>query len=376
MGKYAEKFKEWITKSDEHKKIARLWFRHYRIKRSIEFMEQYDADALWKRLETAIRNRKRKHCFVYASSVVAASLLLILTFTYIKPDETIVQEGYTDAISGVYTFSEKGGKKAILTLHSGEEIDLVSRVDPFIANGNDTLLLIQPDKSLVYSRNENNKEDTGRYNMLSVPRGGEYKLVLSDGTNVWLNAESSLYYPVSFSQTREVKLMGEAYFEVTTHHSPFIIQVGVNHKVEVLGTKFNVSAYTGDVAYTTLAEGKVTVHNANTSVTLSPNQQAIATETGSIAIENVDATLYTSWAQGVFRFRKARLSEIAAQLSRWYDVDISFSDEQLKQKLFSGVILRHRELEFAVETIEKISNVTFITGNNTIYITNRKKKNK
>lgn len=373
MKKRIKELKQWMVESYERRKMAQLWFRHYRVKRSIEFIERYNADALWQELETILRKKKRNLQLIYTSSAVAASLLLVLTFAYLISGKTGEGEKQPVLASAIEAFPETGGRKAILKLHTGEQIDLTNPPKQAIINEEDTLLLINVDKSLVYKQNANKTEDTKRYNTLTVPRGGEYQLVLSDGTKVWLNAESSLHYPVSFSKAREVELTGEAYFEVSRSNKPFLIHTGTDHKVEVLGTKFNVSAYEGSLTYTTLAEGKVKVYHANSSVTLLPNQQATAGKAGGIAVETVDATFYTSWAQGIFQFRKTKLSEITAQLSRWYDVNISFDDECLKHKLFTGVIFRHRELKFAVEAIEQISNVKFITENDIIYITKQKR---
>ena len=159
-------------------------------------------------------------------------------------------------------------------------------------------------------------------------------------------------------------MTGEAYFEVAKDNKrPFIVSVSDN-KIEVLGTKFNVSAYPENKIYTTLAEGKVKIYNQEASVTLLPNQQAAMHETGDIEVENVDASLFTSWSQGMYEFRKTELGDIAAQLSRWYNVDIRFNNEKLKHKRFAGVIFRNNELSFAIKVIEKVSNVKFIRENN------------
>lgn len=368
MKKHIKEFNRWISQSHEHKRWAQLWFGHYRIKRSLEFIEQYDADALWKKIEIATQKRQRNYRLIYTSSAVAASLLLLVAFSYYisnRPDERKTESTST---SGIEIPVETNGKKAILKLHSGEEIDLTNHARSIITGEEDMLLSISPDKSLVYTQNHHKEGGARQYNTLTIPRGGEYRLVLSDGTKVWLNAESSLHYPVFLSQTREVSLTGEAYFEVAPHNIPFVIHTSADSKVEVLGTKFNISAYSGNPACTTLAEGKVKVYNANATVILSPNQQAIAKKSGDITVATVNAKLFTSWAQGVFQFRKTRLSEIAAQLSRWYDVEISFIDEQLKHKLFTGVIYRRRELGFATETIERISKVKFKTKSDTLYV--------
>lgn len=377
MKERVKEFKRWVAGADYREKMVKLWTQHYRIKRSLEFMKQYNPDAFRKELDIIIRKRKHINYLIYTSSAVAVSLVLVFAIAYLKPGNRNENQNLLSvSTSGTDVFQETGDKKAILKLHTGEEIDLGSQKETHIENEDGILLLITPDKSLIYKSNPNAEKTTGKYNTLTVPRGGEFHLALSDGTKVWLNAESSLHYPVSFAQTREVTLSGEAYFEVFKHEKPFIIHTGANHKVEVLGTKFNLSAYSGHYTYTTLVEGKVKVHNANSSVTLQPNMQAIAGSSGEIKVKEVDADMFTSWAQGVYRFKETSLSEIAAQLSRWYDVDISFSNEQLMEKNFTGIIFRHLELGFAIETIEKTSNVKFTIENKKINVTNRKEESR
>lgn len=373
MRKYVSDFKKWMAESHDHYKMVQLWFRHNRIKRSLEFIKQYDAEKQWKELESAIRKRRRNFRITYAASAVAASLALILTYTCLIQGSPENNKECIVATPVATDFSKTGGKKATLTLHTGEQIHLTDRNEQVTIHEEEVLLLIEPDKSLVYKQNAGKEQHAPKYNTLTVPRGGEYQLILSDGTKVWLNAESSLHYPIAFSHMREVTLTGEAYFEVAPNDAPFIVRTSADHKVEVLGTKFNISAYRSDRIYTTLAEGKLNVHHAGFSVTLLPNSQAIAGKSGKIAVKAVDPKLFTSWAQGVFQFRNTELSEIAAQLSRWYDVNISFSDEKLKHKLFTGVIFRNYDLSFAVGTIERISNVKFIVENDVIYITNQKR---
>ena len=229
---------------------------------------------------------------------------------------------------------------------------------------------MKADESIIYQKSEEKGTEEIKYNTLSVPRGGEFHLILSDGTKVWLNSESTLRYPIHFSTIREVSLTGEGYFEVAKDKAPFIVTIRDNKKVEVLGTKFNISAYTDNPIYTTLVEGKVKVSQEKSFFILSPNQQAMFLDNDSFNIMEVDAELYTSWTNGLYKFHSTRLSDIINQLSRWYDVDIQFKDKQLMDRRFTGAISRNNELGYAIYLIEKISNVKFITENDTIYIIN------
>lgn len=352
---------------NEHKKAAKTWFEHHRIRRCLDFIEQYDAAQAWKRLQKK-KSRRQIRRVTYTSVAVAASFLLIFTLAYTSLSHNFPHKE-TELSAVTDSFPEMGSKKATLTLDDGKEIDLGTK-EGNIESTEGTIAVSKPNEALVYQDTKKETPKTLKYNTLTVPRGGEYLLVLADGTKVWLNSESSLHYPVSFADKREVALTGEAYFEVAKDSKrPFIVSMAGN-KVEVLGTKFNVSAYPENRIYTTLAEGKVKIYNHERSVTLLPNQQAAMHGTGDIKVENVDARLFTSWSQGMYEFRKTELGDIAAQLSRWYNVDICFNDEKLKHKRFAGVIFRNNELSFAIEVIEKVSNVKFIRENNKIYITN------
>lgn len=202
-----------------------------------------------------------------------------------------------------------------------------------------------------------------------MPRGGEYSLVLSDGTRVWLNAETELTYPTVFGKgERKLMLKGEACFEVVTDTArPFIVESFYN-RVEVLGTRFNVSAYTGKSAVkTTLLRGKVKVSNRKGQLVLSPGEQAVCLEEEIEKCE-VDARAVAAWVDGTFEFENMSLGEITDQLGRWYDVDFVFADQQLKAITFTGAATRYRELDFVLRMLEELARVRFQLENKTIRV--------
>lgn len=369
MNQNIKEFHDWIRSSDKHRKASETWSKYYSIRRSLEFIRQYNASDAWNKL---LKRKKQRQInrVIYSSAAVAASLLIIFTLSY-----SLISHRFSDkkAVASVVqnAFPETGGRKATLILNDGERIDL-SVKDGTITNDRGAAIAInKANESLTYVTDRQKPKKEIRYNTLTVPRGGEYCLTLSDGTKVWLNAESSLRYPVSFRGNREVTLTGEAYFEVSEDREHHFIVHSADNSIEALGTKFNVSAYPDNDMQTTLAEGKVKVSNLGLSVILLPNQQATVGESGSINIKEVNARMFTSWAQGMYEFRKTDLQTIVAQLSRWYDVDMEFRDEGLKQKLFAGVIFRNNELSFAIEVIENVSNVKFTRENDKIYITKK-----
>lgn len=362
----ANKLHKWSDGNENKRKSIKLFFAHYSAKRSIEFMHQYSSQESWQKLQQKIAQRRMRRIAI-GSLAMAASVLLILGLTY-----TFSLYKYSnndiDLSATVTSFPETGSRKAVLTLANGETVDLSVKdgdISKEIANN--------ADKMLTYTATDTKvTNEPVKFNTLTVPRGGEYQLVLSDGTKIWMNAESSLRYPVQFKGKREVTLSGEAYFEVAkdaTH--PFIIHIGDN-AIEVLGTKFNVSAYPKNNIYTTLAEGSVKVANNKGSIILTPNQQAIMQSEGDIRVQNINASLYTSWTMGIFEFKKTELKDIVAQLSRWYNVNFQFSSNELKQKNFAGVIFRNEELNYAIEIIEDVSDVKFIRSGDVIRIENRK----
>lgn len=364
------KLKDWLKQSDEKRKSLDLYVRLYRIRRTLEFMEQYDSAKAWENMQ-AKRARRRTLHLVGISSGAVAVFLAIFAVSYFMMHHTPAENELQKSELLVDYFPEKGSRKAILQLENGEEIDLTAKEGKIQADEG-TVAISTSGKSLSYVKQEKeNRNAQIQYNTLKVPRGGEYQLVLEDGTKVWLNAESSLHYPTRFIKEREVVLMGEGYFEVSKDKKrPFIIKMGAN-RVEVLGTKFNVSAYPGSNVYTTLSEGKVKVCSSRSSVTLSPDNQAVISGAGDIKVSQVDAHLFTSWAKGIYEFRRMPLKDIVSQLSRWYDVDILFKDEKLGDKKFAGVIFREDDLNFAIEIIEKVSNVNFVRKGTTIYITEK-----
>lgn len=198
------------------------------------------------------------------------------------------------------------------------------------------------------------------FHTLEIPVAADYRLRLSDGTIVYLNSESKLKYPEVFSgEERKVYLEGEGYFEVAKDAKhPFRVMVN-DMEVEVLGTHFNVNAYPEQKGVTTtLAEGKVRVRDRGREVVLEPGQQAIATS-GQLEVREVDVKEYLSWKDGLFIFRRMPLAEIMVQVYRWYGIKSVFSDEELRELTFSGVINKNLSAEDLFRVIGKVVDVRF-----------------
>ena len=209
-----------------------------------------------------------------------------------------------------------------------------------------------------------------RKNELIVPRGGEYQIVLADGTRVWLNSATKLIFPQNFTgKERRVMLSGEAFFDVARDESkPFIVETS-RMDVKVLGTRFNVNAYTdNEVVSTTLVDGSVEVASGTQKpITLVPGEQAYG-EAGELEKREVNIRLYTSWIDGRFMFNNVELEEIVKQISRWYDVEIFFTNENVKRTRFTGGMVKFKPLDDLIRMIESTSPVRFSVKGKTIVI--------
>ena len=219
------------------------------------------------------------------------------------------------------------------------------------------------------------EEDTeatmdGEMHLLRIPRGGEYTLVLADGTVVFLNAETELRYPARFgAKERKVYLKGEAYFDVMPNaEMPFVVETG-EMDVRVYGTEFNVTAYEGEGTRTVLVEGKVGVRleEGGEEVQLRPGQMAEREGEG-IAVREVETYVYTAWKDGKFVFEEENIERIMDRLSRWYDIKVFYANEEVKKELFNGVITRFTEVGDILRVIEQTATVEFELKGNTVIV--------
>lgn len=212
-------------------------------------------------------------------------------------------------------------------------------------------------------------------NTISTPKGGQYRLVLADGTKVWLNAASSLRFPTSFSaDERIVNLNGEAYFEVMKGEKPFKV-ISENQVVEVLGTHFNINTYKEETTFkTTLVEGSVRITKltdnarelAHTSKVLRPGQQAILSALGDkIIVEAVDIEEFIAWKDGYFKFEKADIQTIMRQVARWYNVEVEYRGA-VSNDLFVGEINRSEDIEEVLRVLRLGKINAFIEGRKVI----------
>ncbi|MEI3802650.1 MULTISPECIES: FecR family protein [unclassified Chitinophaga] len=244
-----------------------------------------------------------------------------------------------------------GSSRAVLKLGDGEEILLDSTQGNIVRNGN---FKVNNDSGKLDYEGKAGKME---YHTLTTPRGGQYRLLLPDGTAVWLNAESSITYPTVFTDNyRKVKVMGEVYFEVAKNKDqPFMVDVNSKATVAVLGTSFNVNAYTDEQNIrTTLLEGSIMMIHDQQTAMLRPGQQAqINNELKMNIINNADVEMVVAWKNGLFRFDHAHLDEVLRQMSRWYDVGVVY-ENGVPDIIFSGEIKRDLNLSQALVVLEKM----------------------
>jgi ferric-dicitrate binding protein FerR (iron transport regulator) len=356
---------QWLNEAPENKVLFTELLLLYKKSRRIAFADSIDKDkdlsAIVSKLENPLvqitKENKSKvfslsnRWFKYAA---AAILVGIITTTYIFKNNFFTHTtDVSPAIVVTNTKIETGTDKATLTLEDGSVVVLKNGATLQTQNATSN------GKQIVYKTNQQNQTKIA-YNYLTIPRGGQFFIKLSDGTQVWLNSESQLKFPVAFvdGEVRQVELVyGEAYFDVSpsTLHKGSIFKVfNKSQEVEVVGTEFNIKAYKDETSvYTTLVKGKVDVSIADKKQRLIPNQQLnLNTKTNASIVNTVDVYDEISWKEGVFSFRRKSLEEIMKVLSRWYDLDVKFANPELKKSGFNGIVGKDQKIEDILETIK------------------------
>jgi transmembrane sensor len=264
-----------------------------------------------------------------------------------------------------------GTKRAILITGNGNEITLDSSSDKMIVQGKNFSIQTNKNGQLVNNSTGSGKEI--QINTVVTPPGGQYEVILPDGTAATLNAASSIKYPSAFqTDKREVKITGEVYFDVT-HDSrkPFVVSTEKNMEIEVLGTSFNVNAYSNEPSVkTTLLEGAVSVTSDKAKQLLKPRDQAQLTDDGKLhLLTNVDVGSVVAWKNGVFEFNGTDIKTVMREISRWYNVDIAY-EGNTPTDLFSAIINRQNSIDQVLTMLQNTLRVHFSIKNRTIYVSN------
>jgi len=353
---------EWVKKDPDAPKFV----EHIKVNVAVNrIMDSYDTQHAKTVLldhidqkQAHIRRKQRTSILKYA-----ALLILALGLGYVLTQQVFDENGKQSKPVIVDNQIQVGRERAILTLGDGSKVTLEKGTSYQSQNATSN------GEEIVYAQTVTETA----LNTITVPRGGQFFVQLSDGTKVWLNAESQLRYPVSFpaDHVRAVELVyGEAYLEVSpsTEHNGSRFQLSHSQQtIEVLGTQFNVKAYKDETKVrTTLVEGQVALEAQGQTSTLAPGFQAVwDREAGTLSTSQVDVYDQISWKEGVFSFNRMALGEIMKVLSRWYDMEVVFEDPKLTQQGFTGSLGREQEITEILDNIkhfDMIENYT-IKGN-------------
>ena len=291
----------------------------------------------------------------------AAAILILLTagiYYYQNSSEPVIVKTETPRFRNDVA---PGNNKAILTLDDGSKIDLDDAKTGILASESNIDIKKTGDGQLEYTAGAQNVK-TVKYNILSTPMGGEYQLVLPDGSKVWLNSGSTLRFPTAFiGSERIVELKGEAYFDIAKNPKmPFLVRTNNAMDIKVLGTQFNVMAYDDEKNInTTLVEGSVEVLKGSEKTNLKPGQEAILNRgSGNIKVAQADLEQAIAWKNGYFIFYNENIESIMRKVSRWYNVDIVYQGN-LNNKDFVGTISRNKNVSELLKMLELTGAIHF-----------------
>lgn len=342
----------WLSESQEHQKSYEQ-LKQTKIDEELQRYRRLDSREGWKKYK-ALRGGERRHRIMRWNSVAAAVIILLMGMWVLMRPGQLAEE----SIGGA-----PGSSKAVLILADGTQKELATPGKEEILHLG-TMMVKNNGTSICYETMQKSAAESSIvYNELKIPTGGEYQLVLADGTHVWLNSQTKLRYPVRFTgNKREVYLEGEAYFEVTKDKEhPFCVMTRKAVSVEVLGTSFNVRAYQDENQIeTVLEEGCVKMSAAGQVLVLQPgNRSSYDIHTRNMNLETVNTRLYTEWRTGQFTFVKKRVEDILRDVARWYNIDIFYQSEAAKDILFSGSFKKYESITPLLEAIEVAGGVVF-----------------
>lgn len=349
----------------DRRKNAAEALKVLRIKKEVFGKLQAEIPALTAKVRTGPR-------IIYWQRYAAAGILvfvLMIGYMWIREDKKVKSSNHLVAVDQSKTdIAAPVGNRTRLTLSNGTSIDLDSTKNGSLAMEGKIAVAKLSAGQLNYTElSEKPKEAV--YNTVSTQRGGTYQIVLPDGSKVWLNSQSSLRFPTAFAgKERTVVLSGEAYFEITKQPAaPFKIEVEDGSAVQVLGTQFNVNAYSNEPrSITTLIEGSVKLSKGSVSKVLNHGQQASILNSGMIEVKEGDATSAIAWKDGLFKFNSADIETVMRTLARWYDVDVKFSGEKSGNLLTAQVKRSHNASD--VLKVLEISGYHFKIDDRTIVV--------
>lgn len=355
----------WLASSEGHKDLfSRICNETMQLEEIRKILSR-DANSAWVVLKMKAERRRKQRLFriykVAASVVVLFGVSMVL---WLKSSNKPV-EGERVAVREEIV---PGRPMAKLTVASGITYQLDTLGDLMLSSS----AAENNGREVIFKDLHEVEDSLPKYGKIEIPRGGEYTMVLSDGTRVYLNSATELRFPESFAGCKErvVYLSGEAFFEVAKDADrPFIV-ICSTYDVRVLGTSFNISDYADDEdSRTTLASGKVEIdmHN-NKQIVLKPGEQAIVTGKG-VNVKEVDVEFYTTWMYENFRFKGGNIEDIMKKLARWYVVDVFYANQSVKDFHFTGFLPRYAKIEDVLELLSLTTkNIAFEVKGKSVWV--------
>lgn len=348
----SDEFKKWLNAKEEHKQLYLdfLTMREYLSMKNMT--HEPDIDKEWNTICQKLHIRKSRPINLIWRYAAVITIFIICTVT-----ATILLNQTSQKT--IMTLTPVADSEVTLTTATGN-IELKDNIQ--LEEG-----LRNENNELIYS-GSGKQDDNIEMHTLKVPRGKTFWLTMSDGTRIYMNAESELRYPSRFNEkSRQIWLKGEAYLEVKKMpNHPFIVHAG-KYEVEVLGTHFAVSNYENEEWQTTLAEGKIKVKAGTQEKLLDPDMQAVI-KNNEIEIKHVDAQQCIAWVNGLYIFENKTFEEVMNRLSRIYGIDVTFDDESVKGRRITGIIDSHDDIAYALNLLGRILNIKTENVNGTIQV--------
>ncbi len=363
----------WLEQSPENRRLLDELGDERSIRAHLTYLYQKHAktDDAWirleQKLETAHQPEKKN---IYYRWLPWAAALIALTggaWLFQMYQQAHLPSATPPTLAMVPTEkTQPGGNKGLLILSDGQQVQLGNDSVSLTDQGGATITAHEG--GLVYHPEDASRDERLAYNTLVVPKTGTYHLTLPDGTKVWLNALSTLKFPVKFNaDERRVFLAGEAFFEVAHNPAhPFVVTVSDRYEVKALGTAFNISSYQSHFK-TILTEGSVQVSVSDDSKLLKPAEQ-VTWQNGVLVHGAADIEEATAWRDGYFYFNSKPITAVMDDIARWYDVDIQWNDDKIPANRYSGSVSRYVKLEEVLQMLHKASGLAFTLDGQTIRI--------
>lgn len=355
---------EWAGENKERRELMEEFSHPSEVYEHIRLFAGFDTRKGWKKFRDKCFGRFLSNRFRYLKIAVIFFMCLGAGFCFFYDGGENELNEKAMSMAAI----KPGMNQAVLILENGQEICLNETTQdiPTLPGGS---WRVEEKGKLRY---DSSGYESGEYHVLRVPQGGEYTIILEDGSQIQLNSDSELKYPVHFSRhQRKVLLSGQGYFKVAADgRRPFVVETA-KMSVQVFGTSFDVMAYPEeDSFYTTLVEGNIEVCGKGVgaeSLKVKPGWR-VACQGGKCTMTEVDVNLYTAWIQGRFVFQSEELEQVLRKLTRWYNVEFMVRDDVIKRKRFTGSVARYGDITQILAMLELTTNIRFAVAGDKIVV--------